>query len=85
MMKDKELQKIFDDSQKAEFMEAINEHLPKSYRAMVCFETRTEDGGGTKSEFQYCQIGFVQSYEVGGFLKHFSNMVEDDALDMEEE
>lgn len=64
---DKLLQKIFDDSEKAEFLEAINEFLPNCQRAIVVFETQTD--------FQYFQLGFNRTYEVIGFLNWIENMV----------
>ena len=67
---DKTLQKIYDDSEKAEFLETINAILPDCKRVIVLFETTKED----MSDFQYFQLGFKQTYEVLGFLHWFEDM-----------
>lgn len=57
---------IKDGCDKAEFLERINEYLPKCRRAIVIFDTPGEKPKTT--DFHYAQVGFMQSYELMGFL-----------------
>ena len=73
-MADKLIQKIFEDSEKAEFLESIEEILPKCRRAIICFESPHDSDKGM-TNFQYFQLGFRQSYEVSGFLQWIEEMI----------
>lgn len=71
---DKVLQKIFDDSEKAEFLEAIQQELPKARRAIILFESPA-DQDKKLTNFQYYQMGFKQLYEVLGFLSWLDELI----------
>ena len=65
---DKTIQTYLKNSEKAEFLEFVNEHLPTSFRAIVLFEIRNPDNG--ISEYKGLQYGFNQDYEIDGFLAY---------------
>ena len=73
---------IKDGCDKAEFLDRINQYLPKCRRALVIFDTPGEIPHTT--DFHYAQVGFIQTYELSGFLDMVKDIVwdndgEDDA------
>ena len=74
MVTDKIIKKIFEDSEKAEFLEAVGEELPKARRVIICFE-KPDDDKDNLSHFSYYQIGFKMTYELIGFLMWIQDLV----------
>jgi hypothetical protein len=77
------IQKIFTDSEKAEFLETVAKELKDSRRAIVIFEKPVEKEN--KSDFTYYQLGFKQVYEVLGFLDWTKEMVIEDSEESDNE
>lgn len=73
-MGDKYIQKILDDSDKAEFLENVTKVLPKCRRIIVAFEIPSEDKPDV-TDYNYAQWGFKMTYEVMGFLELVKEMV----------
>lgn len=71
-MPDDLIKKIFEESEKAELLEAVAEELKGCRRIVVMFESPRENN---MSFFQYYQMGFRQSYEVLGFLDWLKEMI----------
>jgi len=83
MSMDSTLRRIFDESEKAEFLDAVSTELVTSDKAIVCFEEIIE--GKRMSNFQYLQLGFRQTYEVIGFLDFIKEIIRDTDTDEDEE
>lgn len=72
MVMDDTMRKIFDRSEKAEFLEAVSDNLEDAHRVIICFEKKKPD---KMSEFQYYQLGFDQLYEISGFFEYMRDLV----------
>lgn len=78
---DKSIENIFKNSDKAEFLEFVNQYLPDCFRAVVLFEMRNLDTD--KSDYEGLQHGFSQLYELDGFLRYTNELYLQDNEDEE--
>lgn len=73
-MVDKVIKKIFEDSEKAEFLEAVSEELARARRVVICFESPHNDNPNL-THFIYYQLGFKMTYEILGYLSYMGDLV----------
>jgi len=73
-MVDKVIKKIFEDSEKAEFLEAVSEELARARRVVICFESPHDDNPDM-THFIYYQVGCKMTYEILGYLSYMGDVV----------